>query len=77
MLDHDLAELYGVETAQLKRAVRRNVERFEGDDFMFELTTTEFLRCQIGTSNVRGGTRYMPFAFTELGFHPTLNNEPL
>ncbi|MDE6653887.1 MAG: ORF6N domain-containing protein, partial [Muribaculaceae bacterium] len=67
MLDHDLAELYGVETAQLKRAVRRNIERFEGDDFMFELTTTEFLRCQIGISNGRGGTRYLPFAFTELG----------
>ena len=36
-------------------------------DFMFELTTTEFLRCQIGISNGRGGTRYLPFAFTELG----------
>ena len=67
MLDFDLAQLYGVETAQLKRAVRRNIERFEGDDFMFEITLDEFLRCQIGTSNGRGGTRYMPFAFTELG----------
>ena len=37
MLDFDLAEMYGTETAQLKRAVRRNIERFEGDDFMFEL----------------------------------------
>lgn len=67
MLDFDLADLYGVETAQLKRAVRRNIERFEGEDFMFELTTDEFLRCQIGMSNGRGGIRYMPFAFTELG----------
>ena len=67
MLDFDLAEMYGVETAQLKRAVRRNEKRFEGDDFMFEITPDEFLRCQIGMSNGRGGTRYMPFAFTELG----------
>jgi hypothetical protein len=39
MLDFDLAEMYGTETAQLKRAVRRNIERFGGDDFMFELTS--------------------------------------
>ena len=36
MLDFDLAELYQVETKRLKEAVRRNIERFEGDDFMFE-----------------------------------------
>ena len=68
MLDFDLATTYGVETAQLKRAVRRNIERFEGEDFMFELTKKEWesLRCQFGISN-RGGIRYMPFAFTELG----------
>lgn len=67
MLDFDLAQMYGVETAQLKRAVRRNEKRFEGEDFMFELSPDEFLRCQFGISNGRGGTRYMPFAFTELG----------
>lgn len=66
MLDFDLAAMYGVETGQLKRAVRRNMERFEGDDFMFELTSDEFLRCQNGISS-HGGTRYLPFAFTELG----------
>ena len=38
MLDFDLTETYGVETAQLKRQVRRNMERFEGDDFMFVVT---------------------------------------
>ncbi len=38
MLDNDLAELYDVETKQLKRQVRRNIERFDGEDFMFELT---------------------------------------
>ncbi len=47
MLDFDLAELYGTETKQLKRAVRRNIERFDGEDFMFELTKDELSRCQI------------------------------
>jgi len=67
ILDRDIAELYGVETGQLKRAVRRNPERFP-KDFMFELTGEEFenLRCQIDTSSW-GGTRYMPMAFTEQG----------
>lgn len=68
MLDYDLAELYGVETKALKQAVRRNVGRFPAD-FMFVLTKEEFdlLRSQIVTSKGRGGTRYMPFAFTEQG----------
>ena len=39
MLDFDLAEMYGVETKRLKEAERRNIERFDGDDFMFELTS--------------------------------------
>lgn len=37
MLDFDLAEMYGIETRRLKEAVRRNIDRFEGDDFMFQL----------------------------------------
>ena len=67
MLDSDIAELYEVETKQLKRAVRRNIKRFP-DDFMFELTENEFtnLRSQFGTSNW-GGIRYVPMAFTEQG----------
>ena len=67
MLDRDLAELYGVETGQLKRAVRRNKERFP-DDFMFILTNQDVrnLRCQIGISSWGGG-RYLPMAFTEQG----------
>jgi phage regulator Rha-like protein len=67
MLDHDLAELYGVETKFLNRAVKRNVDRFP-DDFMFQLTKKEFdnLRYQFGTSSW-GGKRYPPYAFTELG----------
>ena len=67
MLDSDLAELYEVETKQLKRAVKRNIKRFP-DDFMFELTEIEFanLRSQFGTSSW-GGVRYAPMAFTEQG----------
>jgi hypothetical protein len=67
ILDRTLAELYGVETKQLKRAVRRNINRFP-PDFMFELSKEEFddLRYQFGTSN-RGGARYRPMAFTEQG----------
>lgn len=67
MLDMDLAELYAVETKQLKRAVRRNTLRFP-EDFMFELTLSEFeyLRCQFGTSGWES-IRYAPMAFTEHG----------
>lgn len=69
MLDFDLAAAYGVETAQLKRQVRRNMQRFEGDDFMFEVTHDELLRCQIGILKAGRGKhfKYLPFAFTELG----------
>ncbi len=67
LLDWDLAALYGVETAQLKRAVRRNIDRFP-PDFMFVLSKVELenLRCQFGISSW-GGTRYPPMAFTEQG----------
>lgn len=68
MLDFDLAEMYGTETKRLKEAVKRNLKRFP-QDFMFELTKEEFqcLRSQFASSNKRGGTRYMPYAFTEPG----------
>ena len=67
MLDHDLADLYDVETRVLKQAVRRNIKRFPSD-FMFELDKEEFdhLRSQNVTSSW-GGTRYMSMAFTEQG----------
>ncbi|MFC1669778.1 ORF6N domain-containing protein [Spirochaetota bacterium] len=67
MLDHDLAELYGVETKRLKEQVKRNRRRFP-HDFMFHLTTDEFqiLRSQSATSRW-GGTRYPPMAFSEQG----------
>ncbi|MBW1740089.1 MAG: ORF6N domain-containing protein [Deltaproteobacteria bacterium] len=68
MIDRALAELYGVETKQLKRAVRRNLDRFPSD-FMFELTKEEYdsLRCQIGTLKRGEHTKYLPMAFTEQG----------
>ena len=79
MLDTDLAEIYQVETKGLKRAVKRNMERFPSD-FMFEPTKEEFenLRnslktrtdvwCQFGTIRLNAKFQpYMPFAFTELG----------
>ena len=94
MLDRDLAAMYGVETRILNQAVRRNATRFDGDDFMFQLTKDEVMqvasRSQFMTSNIpdnkglledsnslrsqfvtsnngRGGVRYLPYAFTELG----------
>ena len=67
MPDEDLAELYGVETKQLKRQVRRNTDRFP-EDFMFELKAGEYenLRSQFGTSSWVE-FRYMPMAFTGQG----------
>ncbi|MGB0879674.1 MAG: ORF6N domain-containing protein [Polaribacter sp.] len=68
MLDRDLAGLYGVETKQLKRQVRRNIERFPLS-FMFELTKEENkeLRSQIGTLKQGSHFKYPPFVFTEHG----------
>ncbi len=68
MLDFDLATLYGVETKQLKRAVKRNRTRFPSD-FILELTTKEynFLRCHLGTLEQGQHAKYLPDAFTEQG----------
>ena len=84
MLDFDLAEMYCVETKRLKEAVRRNIDRFEGDDFMFELTKKEIIelsRTQFATLNKGRGSniKYLPFAFTELGvamLSSVLNSKP-
>lgn len=67
MLDFDLAQLYEVETRVLKQTVKRNIARFPSD-FMFQLDKTELenLKSQTVTSRW-GGTRKMPFAFTEQG----------
>jgi phage regulator Rha-like protein len=69
MLDADLAEVYGVETKALNRAVKRNRDRFP-DDFAFQLTRQEFtnLKCQIGTSSLQhGGKRKPTWVYTEHG----------
>lgn len=70
MLDFDLADMYGMETKVLKQSVKRNLKRFPSD-FMFELTKEEYasLRSQIVTLKKGRGqhSKYMPFAFTELG----------
>ena len=81
MLDRDLAALYETPTKSLNLAVKRNSKRFP-KDFMFQLTKEEFeslrfqietlenesgLRLQTETSKTRGGTRYLPYAFTEQG----------
>ena len=70
MLDRDLAELYGVPTSRLNEAVKRNASRFPSD-FMFQLTKNEFelliSQNAISKNPGRGGTRKMPYAFTEQG----------
>jgi hypothetical protein len=80
MLDSDLAKFYGVETKQLNRAVKRNIDRFP-EEFMFQLDDNEWeslsyqigtsnkdsLRYQNGTSIKKGGRRYLPYVFTEQG----------
>jgi len=67
LLDFDLAEMYQVETRALNQSVKRNIKRFP-DDFMFQLTEDEWknLTSQIVISSW-GGTRKLPFAFTEQG----------
>lgn len=69
MLDSDLASLYQVETKNLNKAVKRNMERFPVS-FCFQLTEeeTQNLRFQFGTSSLNyGGRRYLPYVFTEQG----------
>jgi hypothetical protein len=67
MLSPHLADLYGIDTKYLNRAVKRNAERFP-EDFMFKLNQNEMkeLRFHFGTSRW-GGIRYLPYAFTEQG----------
>jgi phage regulator Rha-like protein len=68
ILDTDLAAIYDVETRSLIQAMKRNNKRFP-TDFVFQLTREEFdsLRSQSVISKVRGGRRYLPYAFTEHG----------
>ena len=70
MLDVDLAVIYGYETKNFNRQVKNNAAKFDGDDFMFQLTKDEWenLRCKNFTSSW-GGSRYLPLAFTEQGIY--------
>lgn len=70
MLDVDLAVIYGYETKNFNRQVKNNSAKFDGDDFMFQLTKDEWenLRCKNFTSSW-GGSRYLPMAFTEQGIY--------
>ena len=76
MLDFDLAEIYGYETKNFNRQVKNNIDRFEGEEFMFQLTREEIeeiSRCKnftsIQTKGVKGGRAYLPYAFTEQGIY--------
>jgi len=80
ILDHDLAELYGVTVKRLNEQIKRNAARFPAD-FRFQLNRSEaeILRSQIATSSLaHGGRRYLPYAFTEHGaiMAATLLNSP-
>ena len=70
ILDFELAKIYGYETKNFNRQVKNNIEKFEGEDFMFRLTEEEIsdLRCKNFTSSW-GGNRYLPYAFTEQGIY--------
>lgn len=69
MLDFELAEIYGYATKRFNEQVKNNIERFD-DDFRFKLTREEWndLRSKNSTSSW-GGTRYLPYAFTEQGIY--------
>lgn len=71
MLDSDIAKLYAVETKYLNRQVKRNIERFNEEDFMFRLTKEELddLRCQFDTFKENLNTKYNPYVFTEQGVY--------
>jgi len=76
MLDSDLAEIYGYETKNFNRQVKNNAEKFEGEDFMFQLTDEEMVelsRCKNFTLNRGTGRgsniKYNPYAFTEQGIY--------
>lgn len=80
MLDFELAEIYGYETKNFNRQVKNNIKKFEGEDFMFQLTAQEveeLSKCKNFTLN-RGtgrGTniKYNPYVFTEQGLFENLN----
>ena len=70
MLDCDLAEMYGYETSKLNQQVKRNADKFP-DDFMFRITKDELKTIMMSQNVISrwGGTRKLPYAFTEQGIY--------
>ena len=76
MLDYDLAEIYGYTTSAFNQQVKNNIEKFEGEDFMFQLTDSDITGLSISkklismqTKGTKGGRAKMPYAFTEQGIY--------
>lgn len=76
MLDYDLAEIYGYSTSAFNQQVARNVEKFEGEDFMFRLKEKDLVELSLSqnviaiqTQGVKGGRSILPYAFTEQGIY--------
>ncbi len=74
MLDYDLAEIYGYTTSAFNQQVRRNIDKFEGEDFMFRLKSVEVPKVLLSQNVIakmdgRGGDRRLPYAFTEQGIY--------
>ena len=76
MLDFELAEIYGYETKKFNKQVKNNIEKFEGEDFMFQLTAQEIeelSKCKNVTLNRGSGRgsniKYNPYVFTEQGIY--------
>ena len=74
MLDSDLAQIYGYETKNFNRQVKNNIEKFDEEDFMFQLNKEDLKqlsRCKNFTLNRDSGRgsniKYLPYAFTEQG----------
>ena len=81
MLDFDLARIYGYETKAFNQQVKRNIVKFEGDDFMFQLDEKECkmlsrsLFVTMNRSPQRGeNMKYSPYAFTEQGVYTLTTN---
>ncbi len=69
IIDSDIADLYGVETRDINKAVKNNPDKFPSG-YLFELTEEELeiLRGKFSTAKL-SKTRTLPKAFTEKGLY--------
>jgi hypothetical protein len=70
MLDRDLAELYGVTTGNLNKAMKRNLDKFP-DEFVFQLTREEAVDClrfQNGSLKRGQHIKYLPYVYSDTGY---------